>query len=312
MKKVFSSNSQLCHIWAQQTQSEGRGNNLFFEGNKIWSYGYHFLAAQIHTIKGKKICLVNEHRYSPSTGRHLYLIEGAVHGLMPSFRVPDVSNPKKGVKYLDDLAQAEIDAALKVMKVDHKGAFAWKRKRIEAAFKEASDFRLLLGLKSIKPKKSDLDAVRAHFEARFKRYKELNTPEMQAKREAERIKRDARKAKLEAEKQAETIEKFRRGENVYLDLPHELLRIQGEEIVTSRGARVPLKEAVALFNQIESGEKSENLKGAEVGNFHVTAVYSYPDSNFVDDKLIYVGCHRIRLSEARQVLTNARHLSLVS
>ena len=47
MKTVFT-NTDTIHTFAQQTQYEGRNstNTIFFEGNKIYSYGYHYLLGE--------------------------------------------------------------------------------------------------------------------------------------------------------------------------------------------------------------------------------------------------------------------------
>lgn len=37
MKKVFSTHSEVAHIWAQQNQREGEASNMFFEGDTIYS-----------------------------------------------------------------------------------------------------------------------------------------------------------------------------------------------------------------------------------------------------------------------------------
>ena len=46
MKTVFN-NSEVCHVFAQQEQEYGRSGNIFFEGKKIYSYGYHYLMGNI-------------------------------------------------------------------------------------------------------------------------------------------------------------------------------------------------------------------------------------------------------------------------
>ena len=42
MKKVFT-NTEIVHVFAQQSQSEGRSGSMFFKDTKIYSYGYHYL-----------------------------------------------------------------------------------------------------------------------------------------------------------------------------------------------------------------------------------------------------------------------------
>jgi hypothetical protein len=73
MKTVFT-NSEVPHIWAQQNQPSGRGSNIFFEGETIYSYGRHFPMA---TIKGNDV-FFTKRSYSVSTGKHLSRTQGAI------------------------------------------------------------------------------------------------------------------------------------------------------------------------------------------------------------------------------------------
>ena len=48
MKKVFSSNDECIHVFAQRTHEEGRtpNSNVYFYGDKLYSYGSHYLLAE--------------------------------------------------------------------------------------------------------------------------------------------------------------------------------------------------------------------------------------------------------------------------
>lgn len=71
MKKKFQSNSELCKVFAQQNQTHGQGNNMFFEYQTIYSYGHHYEIAQIVEAKnGEKIAFVNSNTYSNTTSKH--------------------------------------------------------------------------------------------------------------------------------------------------------------------------------------------------------------------------------------------------
>lgn len=287
MRKVFSSNSQLCHVWANQGQSEGRGNNMFFEGDTIFSYGHHYTAAKIHTIKGKKIALVNSNRYSSSTGKHLNNITSALRGLMEYYTASDVTNLRKASKELDAYAVERLQAALKTKKV-------WSAKDqleyILKDFSEATALRKLIGKKALKPDAKLFKEVKAHLVKRAKRTEELEAP-----KRAEREKRDAeRRAAYELEK-VELIAKFRNGESVYIDSDTELLQVKDDTVRTSRGAEVPLREATMLYKAIESGKP---VIGAKVGHFTVESI-----EDIENDKIVKIGCHKILLSEAKQVLS---------
>lgn len=71
MKKKFQSNSELCKVFAQQTQTHGQGNNMFFEYQTIYSYGHHYEIAQIvEAQNGEKIAFINSNTYSNTTCKH--------------------------------------------------------------------------------------------------------------------------------------------------------------------------------------------------------------------------------------------------
>lgn len=300
MKKVFSSNAQLTHVWAQQTQSEGRGNSLFFRDSTIWSYGEHFKAARIHVVQGKRFALVNSHRYSPSTGKHLNLIQSALNGLMPSFSCSDVDQPKKAVKELDANCLKTIQSALKRVKVTSSDGIQLELKGIADQYHEANFLRRLLGLAEKRPKASDLVKVRTHLKARLKRYQELNTPEMiERKRLAKQAKAD-HQAKLDQSKLVETILAFREGRvSQVAGIPHELLRIDGDVVKTSRGAEVPLAAAHEFLRALRAGLVTQ---GTRIGEFELTSTHAVVNQDFQDDLVVQIGCHKILLSEANQVL----------
>lgn len=306
MKKVFSSHSQLCHVWAQQGQEEGRAGNMFFEGPTIYSYGRHYAAGQIHT-KGKtrQFALVNATKYSVSTTAHTSEVADALRGLMPVFRSPDVSDPKAAVKYLDGLAKQALLAPLSRMKVAEESSIRFEFACISQVYEGANLLRRFLGLATISPPKKSLDAIEAHLRKRLARYRELNTPEiMEARRlERERVAKLAEQA-LQA-KLAESIAAFRAGKQ-YFDLyglQNELLRVNGDQLETSRGALVPLARAKTLLTELEQGGP---IVGARIGHFRVDAVEALDG-----DTRIHIGCHRLLLSEIKTALAGAPSLRLV-
>lgn len=61
-------NKQVAQAWASQTAPNGKGSNLFFEGRKLYSYGYHYLLAELS--EDGKVARFNPTRYSQTTTRH--------------------------------------------------------------------------------------------------------------------------------------------------------------------------------------------------------------------------------------------------
>jgi hypothetical protein len=77
MKTVFN-NQELCHVWASQSQKEGRGSHMFFEGPSIFSYGHHFEIARIvkpgtvlFTDRGCSVTTSKHKRYARNAVSHM-------------------------------------------------------------------------------------------------------------------------------------------------------------------------------------------------------------------------------------------------
>lgn len=298
MKTVFSSNSQLCHVWANQSQDRGKANNMFFEDNVVYSYGYHYPAGVIHNTKYGAFALINSTFYSPTTSQHTSNASRACYGLMETFHVPNPHNPKGGAEALWEHVENHIEYCLKTnIKIDSTEYLRSKFETLNRYIEDANALRVLIGLKPKQVPQKTRDKMLVNLEARLKRYRELNTPEMIAKREKAKAKRDARKAEKEALAQKEKIERFRKGEWAgYLNLPYEILRIQENTVKTSAGAEVPLDIARRMLMLIENGQHEKTI-GKHIGHFTI--------DDFIDiegDTVIRIGCHSILLSEARSVL----------
>lgn len=295
LKTVFTS-SMVAHVWAQQTQEHGRNQqgNIYFYGDSIYSYGSHYLMGKIHEVNGKRIALINECNYSPTTVTHRYHTIDAVKGLMDYFLVPNPSliDDPKNLQYFKDKVNDHVNYCLKKKKVDSDDAIRGNFDYLHRLLSEANEFAMIVRAPNIIVPREQLDAIETHLKKRLARYKELNTPEMIAKREAKR--------QANAEKKlAESISNFRQGKNVYLyNLPYALLRIDNNDVRTSRGATVPLKVAKLVLTKLL---KNENVIGRHLGSFTLNAINDAANG----DKVLTIGCHKILLSEAVNVLGNA-------
>lgn len=80
MKKVFSDQSQVAHLWANKIQDEATnsGRSFFFRGNTIYSYGHHFpIAKHVQGINGNDFVLFTERGYSNTTSKHIAITRSA-------------------------------------------------------------------------------------------------------------------------------------------------------------------------------------------------------------------------------------------
>ena len=69
----------VAHLWANEKKESARGSNFFFEGESIYSYGYHFEAGRIvRNKRGEKAYLINSIHYSSTTSKHQYFVRSAI------------------------------------------------------------------------------------------------------------------------------------------------------------------------------------------------------------------------------------------
>ena len=70
MKRVFNSSVDVMHVYAQRSQSDARCSNVFFEYDRIYSYGRHYLLGEF--IDDGKAIVINDTGYSVTTSKHIY------------------------------------------------------------------------------------------------------------------------------------------------------------------------------------------------------------------------------------------------
>lgn len=101
MIKVFPNHQTVVETWANGMQNEGRGGNIFFENNIIYSYGKHYPMAKCYP----NIILLNSNNYSVSTCKHKGFVRNVFcRQSIPIIEVPDVVNLHNidNLKYLKE------------------------------------------------------------------------------------------------------------------------------------------------------------------------------------------------------------------
>ena len=278
MKTVFSNHHEVCHVWAQQKQSEGKASRIFFEDKSIYSYGRHFEMARF--IDANTV-FITTRGYSVSTSKHLSLVRSAVSHKRV-FEVPSFTYHPDNVRHYIELARGYFDKA--------------KRARTSATY--------LLGVA-----KHTVTILREYLEqfptpipdSHAELWTALNhgtylDGEVQAallKKE-----REARKAELESQRLArearereeqERLEKWIAGELGYGYFSAMRLRVRENEVETTHGAKVPVIEARKLYRALKAGI---DVAGQHIGHYTVTRL---------DTEEIIIGCHRIPLAEIERI-----------
>lgn len=269
MKKVFSSNSDVMHVYAQRTQTSGQSGNVFFEGNKIYSYGRHYLLAEFKDIKGETIIVINDRGYSNSTAKHIGKIIGATRQYKQFFTsnidlmqvynfVVDnytlLQRAKKPLKYLDKLI-SKIDAYSKSPFITTNDRKTPQYKYIQKIFKLISSAENLAKAK-----------------------------------EQEKIR--LAKANEKAKKQLTTdLIKFENFEINSFRSEHDYLRISADrtKVETSQQVKIDIEDARNLYKAIVH---KVDVRGQSISHYIVKSV---------DDKTLVIGCHKIPMTEVHKI-----------
>ena len=278
----------VAHLWAHKAQDYARnpGHNFYFSGDTIYSYGSHFpIARHVENKRGGSAVLLTTRSYSVTTSGHTWTVQRACEHLTV-FHVPDVDNREPRKQFADYRAR--------YMALVGKYAKARQRKPeylplLRDLVEEANRFAEFFGLRSRLTLPDDLTAMVAECQAI-------------EKRERERKQREERKREREAR---ERLQKWVDGEIDYCPNGYGepiRLRVKGDELQTSRGARVPLDHAVKAFRVIkrlrDKGQAYErNGHTIHLGHFALDSLDAQGN--------VKAGCHTVEWEEIARVATLA-------
>ena len=284
MKKVFSNTSEVVHVFAQQTQSEGRNgtSSIYFRDNKIYSYGSHYLLGEF--INSETI-IINDFGYSVTTSKHISELINATSQYKQFFTSSiDIKHIQTEINYnLKKLAKANkpeiyISNITKLESNLSKWVDYCKENKIKTRPFQIFDYAI---------NKSDYN-----YKKIVKIANSLLTPEALEKIK-EKGKKDAIKQKAKDKKDLKTkldefntykIDRFKIGEFDYLRLSENKQFVE-----TSQNIRIEKSEAKKLYFAIK---KKIDIRGQKIGYYTV---------NKIDNKALTVGCHKICIKSVEKV-----------
>lgn len=284
MKKVFQNTSEVVHVFAQQTQSEGRNQSgsIYFRDNRIYSYGSHYLLGEF--INDKTI-IINDFGYSVTTSKH---IEGLKNATSQYNRFYTSSID---IKYIE----TEINAFLKCLTNARKPEIY-----ISNIIKLESNLtKWVKFCKDNKIKKEHFSKYNFVVNKSDYKYKKivkiadsLLTPDaiekIKAKGKKDALKqkaKDKRELKIKLDKfNAYKIDRFKIGKFDYLRLSQN-----GKFVETSQNIRIEKSEAQRLYFSIKN---NFNIIGNKIGYYTV---------NKIDNKALTIGCHKICIKSVQKV-----------
>ena len=311
-RSVFPT-AEIPHLWFHQTQSEARnpGRNLYFENDTIYSYGSHFpIARHVKNLKGESAVLFTVASYSVNTTRHISAVRQAIPDSTLVLGIPSMNtstpNHTDNFKYLIDQANERIAKASRARStwtITHNLGQA--NSLVESARAYGKFFRVRVPKLPIVPQ-ADSEKLAAI----GKREREESARKSKEQREQNEV----RKARLYQERKLweeglpALCERWRKGENVNIPRPNyawydydqrpgvlpTMLRVSGNEVETSLGARVPVshaKRGLAFVRRVV-------VSGQEyVANSHTLHLGHYTIDRIEIDGTLHAGCHVIKFAE---------------
>jgi len=273
----------VAHLWAHKSQDYARnpGHNFYFNADTIYSYGSHFPIARHVTRKGQSAVLFTTRSYSATTAGHKCVVASACRHLT-AFHVADVTGSdtrKQFAEYRAEyMALVGKYAKARQRKPEHLDAL---RRLVE----EANGYATFFGLRTRLTLPDDLTAMIAECQAI-------------EKRERERKQREERKREREAQ---ERLQKWVDGAIDYCPNGYGQpirLRIKGDELQTSHGARVPLAHAVKAFRVLRRlHDKGQTYQR----NGHTIHLGHFALDSLDTEGNVTAGCHTVQWEEIARV-----------
>lgn len=259
---------QVVHLWANKAQTNARNstNNIFFEGDSIYSYGRHFEIARHVTHKGKSCVFFTTRGYSVTTAKHISFTRQACrHLTVFTFGTRFDAAPKDIFEYYRGAYQGSIELAVKSRKGSQKRANAFAE--AARAVEEGNAFAAFFGLRTRLKLKSEAEAAEAIAQAKARQLLKENLAAWLA------------------------------GEDCYVPY-HENTYFRfiadGDEVQTSHGARFHTKDgkrAYSILRALRAKGRTFQTNGTKipVGPWQVDSLDA--DGN------VKAGCHFIEWTE---------------
>jgi hypothetical protein len=302
-KQVFST-GEIPHLFAHKVQESARNaqGNFYFTGTdgapvSLWSYGSHWEIMRHVTTKRGSAVLWNSDSRSVTTSGQTREALSAVPPDVPKFRVTrlqqfDLRYDAKA-QHAKQLEGYAYDINLHLLQAT-RARSSWRKESEHNTAQKLTDERnayvTFFGLRN-KPL-ADVPA--------------LDSQQIQAikAKEAARVKAEnTKQEKLRAEraaKEAESLALWIGGQLAYGHFPNSpvALRINGNEIETTLGARVPLahaKRALVLVRAVVSRGETWQTNG------HTCHIGNYKLDRIEADGTLRAGCHVIARSEWERI-----------
>ena len=306
MKKVFSTSSEVFHLFANKTQQEAtnQSRNAFFNSDGLFSYGYHYKLA--YHLKGGAI-LINDRGYSMTTSKHINEISHASRH-KKQFYANSV--------FIKDVLQ-EVEYLLKKLPKARQRKLEYIA-TIKSLFNSFQAFQNYCKANKInKIYWSNNTILRPIIDKRSKDYKRLlyiaqNMQNLDIL-ENDVLEAKKRQDKRKAKEQKQLAKSFRDGKKDFVRLDYDLLKLdynknninfdEGFYVRTSQNVKIKINEAIQTIETLEKlnyncDKINANLKGYKIGYYSI---------NKAQNKTLFVGCHKIKFEEIKRLAKDIKY-----
>ena len=269
MRHVYP-NHEIPHLWAHQSQDKARNStgSLYFEGQTIYSYGAHFpIARHVTNLRGERAVLLTTDHHSVTTSGHCSAVARAIPPSVPVFHVPHLRSnwselPDHSVNVESFVRRiAELLGKAKRARTNRD----WLERQALALREQLRGYLIFFDLTAVPlPESDELDALEAWIKGH-------EAEERQRREEAAHIAEQARRRD-----QAELIQRFLAGDPYasYVAGVSPMLRVVGDEVETSLGARFPIAHAIrglAFVRAVRASgrEYVSNSHAIHLGNYAI-------------------------------------------
>ena len=282
-KHVFPS-SEIPHLWAHQTQGDARNSqgNLYFKGATIFSYRDSYpIASHVTSKNGKRnAILIRTDSYSVTTSGHISAVRSAIPAGVQVFNVPSVqtewawaepgADHKTNLSYYVSQSKESLSKAERARKLgsyELKEAFGYR----DSARSYAAFFGLTCPLFDFLPKGFALTKLKTKIAERESRARVADE-----RRYARERARRAEQERIRTLELAEQLQLWRQGDpNVsawQLHSASPALRIVGDNVETSKGARFPLAHACKGLKLVQASSVLTVSTSAMVTRFTLATI----------------------------------------
>ena len=275
MKKVFTNSTNVIHLFAQRTQSEARCSNVFFYNDKIYSYGYHYLLGEFITNKKQNLAIIiNDKGYSSTTSQHISELTQATRQYKQFFTTQTDVNIvlqtiENNVKKLQNARKKELYILPSLNLFDKLNEFIrWTN---NTSLKKDTRYKKIVSLIKILNGGNYLEYLK----------KENARIDRENKKEAQRQKAILDKNILDFKNHE--VNRIYNSETDYLRLSLDLQNVE-----TSQGIKVTIKEAKILYKMILDGK---DIKGIKILDYTVISI----------NGTLKIGCHNININSMHEI-----------